>query len=857
MPRSDAVWGIDIGQCALKALRCRPHEDPHRVVALAFDYIEFPKMLNQPDVDPGELIQDALAQFLSRNNVRGDRVVISVSGQSGLARFVKLPPVDVKKIPDIVRYEARQQIPFALTDVVWDYQQMVGGSVIEGFVVETEVGLFAMKRDQVYRALKPFMAAGIEVDVVQLAPLALYNYVVFDQMPKLPPPDEYDAENPPESIVLLSLGTDATDLVITNGYRMWQRSIPLGGSHFTKALTKELKLTFATAEHLKRNSAQAEDPRALFQAMRPVFNDLLTEVQRSIGYFTNLHRKEKIARCLALGNAVKLPGLQRYLSQNLGMDVERVEGYRCLSGTSVTEAPAFKENVMSFGVSYGLCLQVLRETRIRTNLLPREILQDRLIRSKKPWAVGAAAAVLLSLILSYFFHWRAWNSVVVPNYWEPALAEAEGVVSKANSYKTEYEQAREAYKKVDTAGLYLMQNLEGRELWIELLKALNECLPRSPAGENLPFDKRREIKITRIECQRLTNLNEWWKTVKDVYHESKRSREQLAAPKQAAPAVDEPEKRAEVLTPGDMKRAVGAEGLMGKKNEAPAAEPAQTTEPPPAAAEVPGPSGPGWVFQITGYHYHNPREDPGNQGADYVRKTLIANLEQPEVNGIDVGRLGIGYPVLVHVPNINFNHQLEVPESEFMGEGANAALASLQAAPEGGAPNPDGKRRVTVARFDFVLQFCWVETPRYKRSGASAAALAAVADVPAPVPLGNPNAANPAPSTATGNDPDDDTDPPADESAGSVAEGTVAGDAAAEKETPDDSAPDKVTERNRAPAAPDATADDETDDEKADDDAVEQGAPEQGANVGPPAEPIAGHEVPERLPFRVVMRNTR
>jgi type IV pilus assembly protein PilM len=308
MPRSDAVWGIDIGQCALKALRCRPHEDPHRVVATAFDYIEFPKMLSQPDVDPAELIQDALKQFLSRNNVRGDRVVISVSGQSGLARFVKLPPVDAKKIPDIVRYEARQQIPFALTDVVWDYQQMVGGTVVEGFVIETEVGLFAMKRDQVYRALKPFMAAGIEVDVVQLAPLALYNYVVFDQMPKLPPPDEYDAESPPESLVLLSLGTDSTDLVVTNGYRMWQRSIPLGGSHFTKALTKELKLTFATAEHLKRNAAQAEDPRALFQAMRPVFNELLAEVQRSIGYYANLHRKEKISRCLALGNAMKLPG---------------------------------------------------------------------------------------------------------------------------------------------------------------------------------------------------------------------------------------------------------------------------------------------------------------------------------------------------------------------------------------------------------------------------------------------------------------------------------------------------------------------------------------------------------------------
>ena len=170
--------------------------------------------------------------------MRGDRVAISVSGQSGLARFIKLPPVESKKIPDIVKYEARQQIPFPLEDVVWDYQQMAGGSEEEGFALETEVGLFAMKRDQVYRALKPFEEAGIEVDIIQLTPLAIYNYTVFDQMQDLPPAGQYDPDNPPESVVVLSLGTDTTDLVVTNGYRVWQRSVPIGGSHFTKALTQ-------------------------------------------------------------------------------------------------------------------------------------------------------------------------------------------------------------------------------------------------------------------------------------------------------------------------------------------------------------------------------------------------------------------------------------------------------------------------------------------------------------------------------------------------------------------------------------------------------------------------------------------
>ncbi|MCL4194409.1 MAG: type IV pilus assembly protein PilM, partial [Thermoguttaceae bacterium] len=428
MAKSNAVWGIDIGNASLKALRCRPGEDASQIIADAFDYIEYPKILTQPGAEPAELVNEALKQFLSRNNVRGDRVAISVSGQNGLARFIKLPPVESKKIPDIVRYEARQQIPFDLNDVIWDYQRLGGGSEEEGFVLEAEIGLFAMKREQVHRALDPFQKAGIEVDFVQLTPLALYNYLVFDQLTDLPPADEYDPENPPPSVVVLSMGTDATDLVITNGYRVWQRSIPLGGNHFTKALTKELKLTFAKAEHLKRNAMSAQDPKAVFQAMRPVFNDLLTEIQRSIGYFTTIDRNAEIGRVVALGSGMKLPGLRRYLAQSLGYDVVRVESFRGLTGSEVIGAGTFKDNLISFGVAYGLALQGLGRGVLRTNLIPKEIVKDRIIREKKPWAVAAAAMLLMGMTLSFVSASRVLGTVD-----ESRFGQAEQAAAQATS----------------------------------------------------------------------------------------------------------------------------------------------------------------------------------------------------------------------------------------------------------------------------------------------------------------------------------------------------------------------------------------------------------------------------------------
>ncbi len=686
MAKSRAVWGIDIGQCAIKALRCRPHDEPGKLIADAFDYIEYPKILSQPEADPEALVTEALTQFLSRNDVRGDQVAIAVPGQSGLARFIKLPPVESKKIPDIVKYEARQQIPFAIEDVVWDYQQMAGGSVEEGFALETEVGLFAMRRDQVNRAMTPFTDAGIEVDLIQLTPLALYNFCVFDLFPNLPPPEEYDPENPPESVVLLSLGTDTTDLVVSNGYRVWQRSIPLGGNHFTKALTKELKLTFAKAEHLKRDAAKAENPKAVFQAMRPVFNDLLTEVQRSLGYFNNIDRSAKIGRIVGLGNAMKLPGLQRYLSQNLGQTVSKLDGFRALSGPGVVDSPAFKKNILSFASCYGLAVQTLGQGSIQTNLLPPEIRQDRLIRSKQPWAIGAAAALLLGMTLSCFGYYRAWNSVQVEDF-QGQIAQARAISSQSSENQSSFSQAEsdlEGTKKLlDTIATAGAKRFDWAQVW----QSINAALPSDPKGQRPEkLGERNVLYIDTIESEYIKgsyNLSTWWtlrEDPSDVPISEQYANQNLPKP--------EPE-----VVPG-----------------APNAQPPNGAEPNPEAAAAaaaaaaqqqrpdPGPQGSGWVFRLVGFHFHNDQSKTEDSGRPFVIKTLATNLSKPSITDeatgkeIPIGDFGIAYPVVISHGSIDWFHEME-GQKEAMGDRNDVANAKDKVQP--------------IYRFE--VQFVWLD----------------------------------------------------------------------------------------------------------------------------------------------------
>ncbi|HEY1068770.1 MAG TPA: pilus assembly protein PilM, partial [Pirellulales bacterium] len=663
-----------------------------------------------------------------------------------------------KKIPDIVKYEAKQQIPFPLDEVIWDFQQMAGGSEEDGFALETEVGLFAMKRDQVYRSLEPFRKAGIEVDLVQLASNALYNFAVFDQMPDLPPLEAF-ATQPQDVVVLLSMGTDATDFIATNGYRVWFRSIPLGGNHFTKALMKEFDLTFAKAEHLKRNATTSTSPKAVFQAMKPIFADLVTQVERSIQFYSNVNREAKIKKIIGLGNVMKLPGIRTYLQQSLGSDVDvvKLENFARLEGASVVLQQQFKDNILAFAPCYGLCVQGAATPTIRTNLVPQELVTDRIIRAKKPWAVAAAAALLLGYSLHATGYWRQW-SYVHPDVFNGAQGTAKAAVTVANDGRTAFETRRDDFFKLQAMGEKLTANTQGRLYWLELLRAIDVCLPHDP-GSDQPIvaesrdDKkwwemirnRNQIYISQIDAEYCKDLAAWYPAAKAAATNTAPGEEE-AAPAEAAPAEG----------------AAPADGAAPAEGAAPAAP---TT-----------PTGEGWIIQLTGHHFHNPQDDPFNQGREYLLKNFVSKLKEKGIllqdaggqRYIEVGDLGIMSPLIVDQSKIEWEYDpLDTRFASYRpltglkptggnmgsggfgpmsgssmgptytpdyGEGGGMPMSSMPPMsgmpmsgmpggmgmpsagvrqPGGGVAAPTDKKLepVVLPRYDFIIQFIWQETP--------------------------------------------------------------------------------------------------------------------------------------------------
>ena len=709
MAKSNAVWGIDIGQCALKALRCTLDADGQSVVADAYDYIEYPKILSQPEADPEELIRQALEQFLSRNNVLGDKVAISVPGQAGLSRFFKPPPVDAKTLPDIVKYEVKQQIPFPIEDVIWDWQQL-GGTIVEGRTVDAEVGLFAMKRDAVLRALRPFDEADVEVDVIQLSPLAIFNVICSDILDEIPSAENFDPDSPPESLVVISMGTDTTDLIVSNGVKLWLRNIPIGGNHFTKQLSRELKLTQAKAEHLKRNARQAEDPKTVFKAMRPVFTDLVNEVQRSLTFFQSMDKTANISKIVLLGNAAKLPGLRQFLNKQLQIDIAKVGSFENLTGSDIISQPSFKDNLLSFAPSYGLCLQGTGKAVMNTNLLPGEIVTERIIRAKKPWVLASVGILMVGMMLSYFMKDKAWWQVD-PRYtadnvsWQQAKQAIDQQVSLSSSLKREDGELKVQLDKLNLLAAELVSSSEDKSSWTEIQSAIYQALPKDPQLENLEsvdpneygFEDRKELYLDHIESKYYKNVGDWFGKIKPIHDTMFESTEQeITNPiKQAAEEADQ-----------DAAQAM---------------------------------AGPGWIIELKGHHFHNSDEQILKRNADktYVMQTLMTSLIDGTVkfpgapDSLEGGGeykfqdFGIYYPTLIAMKEreeetINFTQDaINRDEDSSSADGGGAPGTS------GGGGKSDGTFKVW--RYNFTVQMAWVPRSPKERFEAKTAREAAEA----------------------------------------------------------------------------------------------------------------------------------
>lgn len=528
MPKKNDAWGIEIGSNAIKAVRLV--REGEKVRLADYDILPFKKVLVGPDANADDAVQVNLDQLLSKHDLAKSTVVVSVPGNMAFARFAKLPPVEPKKIPDIVKFEAVQQIPFPIAQVSWDYQVFQ-----QEDSPDVEVGIFAITRERVLQFLNNYRTVGLEVHGVTLSPLAVYNAMAYDM--------ELTDKSP--GVILLDIGTVSTDVIIVEKGRIWLRTLPIGGNNFTDAVVKAFKLSFPKAEKLKREANSSKYARQIFQAIRPVFADLVQELQRSLGFYQSLNRDSDLNKIVGVGSTFRLPGLIKFLKQQLQMEVIKLDNFQRIS-VDGSQTAEFSDAALNLATAYGLALQGVELERVSANILPRHITTQRIWRAKQPW-FGAAAAVLLAATGGAFA--KLWSD---RSTYESRAAQSKAKIEKVRQTAEKYIQD---WKKVE-GGIdprlrieNLRRILDYRDIWPKLMHDLSLAVlafdPQPPlvSGDfkligEIPRERRNQVVIKNITAQYAIRLVGNEANAQTIGSKTSRGYDEIWGARGAAPAAD-------------------------------------------------------------------------------------------------------------------------------------------------------------------------------------------------------------------------------------------------------------------------------------------------------------------------------
>lgn len=456
MATSNACWGIEVGAGGIKAVKLVLDGEGVRVAEFAV--MPHKRVLSTPELNQDDAIRLALGAFVNQYDLSKARVAVSVPGHAAFARFAKLPPVEPKQIPKIVRFEAEQQIPFSLDEVEWDFQTFRSPDS-----PDVEVGIFAATKERIRQQLQLYDDYGIVPDIVTLSPIAVYNAMAYDLV--------FDERTP--GTVIVDVGTTSTDLIIAEAGRVWVRTFPLGGHNFTQEIVDKFSVSYPKAEKIKREVHKSKSARHVLQALRPIFSDLGQEIQRSIGYYQSLHSDSDLQRVIGVGATFELQGIRKALQQQVQLTVYTVEEFKRAKFDGADEA-TLGQSAGQLMTAYGLALQGLEYATLEANLMPAAVVREAVWRRKTPWFAAAAGLGLVAgaaMFIRPFMDQAAVDAYPQPPVIQQVLSRGESLKSEASGVV--------GSQAVDRTLSNLVALADGREVYASLVNDVALMLERA------------------------------------------------------------------------------------------------------------------------------------------------------------------------------------------------------------------------------------------------------------------------------------------------------------------------------------------------------------------------------------------
>ena len=426
-------------------------------------------------------------EMLKEHHFTARGVRLSLSSQTSFQRLSKLPPMlgSRSAISRVVEYEARQAVPYAMSEVEWDYQ-LIHHQWEETRVESDEEGathevtepheeyealFIAVKSDEISTYTNVIEDSGKDILSVEIAPVALFNAAKAAQQIR----DD-------ECVLLVNIGSGCTSLVISDRNRIFMRSIPIAGDTITLAVAREFGIESKEAEELKMRhgfvalGGAYEDSESAMESTiskiaRSVMTRLHGEISRSVNVWRAMHGGSAPSRVLLSGGGSTMMYITDFFQEKLRLPVNYLNCFGAIAIAPQVNREELQAVAPMFQELIGMSLRSVTVCPVDISLVPKVIRNQRELDRRKPFFYISAGVAVLCLFIF---------SIGVSKLLAFDRRRVEKVESEVKRTNAKMNEIKELKGKCDgAAGRYneAADLLKSRNTWFEMLEELQTMIP--------------------------------------------------------------------------------------------------------------------------------------------------------------------------------------------------------------------------------------------------------------------------------------------------------------------------------------------------------------------------------------------
>lgn len=344
--KSKNLVGLDIGSSAVKVVELKDlgKGKGFQLKTCGIEPLPAEAIVGGTVMDQGAVI-DAITKLIRDKNIRNLTVATSVDGNSVIIKRISMMAMNEAELAEAIQWEAGQYIPFDIEEVKIDHQILETDAATGNIVVL----LVAVKRDLIAEYTSLLSQAGLspaslDIDVFCVQNAFEVNYPISGG----------------EVTALVNIGASTTNIsVLKGGSPLFWRDIQAGGNNYTDTLQREMNLTFAQAEAVKKGeAAEGVRPEQAAPILNAVTEEFGAELKKTLDFFRVTTSEGQIHKIVLSGGGSLVPNLDRYVSQFFNVPVEIMNPFQNVA-VDEREIPMDTINRLAphFAVAVGLALR--------------------------------------------------------------------------------------------------------------------------------------------------------------------------------------------------------------------------------------------------------------------------------------------------------------------------------------------------------------------------------------------------------------------------------------------------------------------------------------------------------------------